>query len=92
MLSDIHCVKLKEIVLSRLYEWCELAVTQRAFEWLAARHLGQTARLTVAVVVVSLTHPFAFRMVQKGVCEFEVGSHSVEPGCHTMLCLLPFGS
>ncbi|CAK9023746.1 Polyamine-transporting ATPase 13A2 [Durusdinium trenchii] len=27
----------EEIVLSRLYEWCELAVTQRAFEWLAAR-------------------------------------------------------
>jgi len=24
----------EEIVLSRLFEWCELAVTQRAFEWL----------------------------------------------------------
>ena len=25
-------------------------------------------------------------------CEFEVGSHSFEPGCHTKLCPSPFGS
>ena len=30
--------------------------------------------------------------VEQVECEFEVGSHSVEPGCHTMLCLPPFGS
>ena len=43
----------QEIVLSRLFEWCELAVTQQAFEWLAAQHLCQHP-------VVSLCHPSSF--------------------------------
>ncbi|CAJ1446336.1 unnamed protein product, partial [Effrenium voratum] len=34
----------EEIVLSRLYEWCELAVTQRAFEWLAAQQCSPDLR------------------------------------------------
>jgi len=34
----------EEIVLSRLYEWCELAVTQRAYEWLAAQQCSPDLR------------------------------------------------
>ena len=30
--------------------------------------------------------------VEQVECEFEVGSHSFEPGCHTKLCPSPFGS
>lgn len=34
----------EEIVLSRLYEFCELAVTQRAYEWLAAQQCSPDLR------------------------------------------------
>mmetsp|Transcript_136068 Transcript_136068/g.322478 ORF Transcript_136068/g.322478 Transcript_136068/m.322478 type:complete len:1389 (+) Transcript_136068:42-4208(+) len=34
----------EEIVLSRLFEWCELAVTQQAFEWLAAQQCSPDLR------------------------------------------------
>ncbi|CAE7193880.1 Atp13a4 [Symbiodinium pilosum] len=34
----------EEIVLSRLFEWCELAVTQQAYEWLAAQQCSPDLR------------------------------------------------
>lgn len=42
--DEQHAFTTEELVLSRLFEWCELAVTQRAFEELRATPCGPEVR------------------------------------------------